>query len=321
MCFYFSFTWNKKPPLTCQHDSRLLMWRAWCRRRGSSPPQGLPHGPTPTYCLPETSWSWCPVCDEVGSTAFEGSLSSISRNQDNQQLGGPVLCHILKTIWLSLHWPNGYEREYCLLTSPRAAWCKVGISCRKLLPNCHRGVCSRNGTGPESMSAGKWTPRLHGKMRATCWGSQWDPAQARCCAEGHGSLRTIGDRWTVGLDDLVGLFQPWWCHDSMNPATESFSSSAGTAVSFSLVTSVPNPTLTPFFRRLPQHSKPIWFSFSFQKLTHVTLPIIFLESWCWQLCVCQTRRSWHLHQSIPSILGQLFAHTRGISLFPLSRQA
>jgi len=30
-----------------------------------------------------------------------------------------------------------------------------------------------------------------------------------CCAEGHGLLRTIGDRWTVGLGDLVGLFQPW----------------------------------------------------------------------------------------------------------------
>ena len=26
--------------------------------------------------------------------------------------------------------------------------------------------------------------------------------------EGHGLMRTIGDRWTVGLDDLVQLFQP-----------------------------------------------------------------------------------------------------------------
>lgn len=30
----------------------------------------------------------------------------------------------------------------------------------------------------------------------------------RCCAEGHGLMRTIGDRWIVGLDDLRGLLQP-----------------------------------------------------------------------------------------------------------------
>ena len=29
------------------------------------------------------------------------------------------------------------------------------------------------------------------------------------CVEEHGLLRTIGDRWMVGLDALVGLFQPW----------------------------------------------------------------------------------------------------------------
>ena len=29
------------------------------------------------------------------------------------------------------------------------------------------------------------------------------------CVEGHGLVRTIGDRWMVGLDDLGGLFQPW----------------------------------------------------------------------------------------------------------------
>ena len=29
------------------------------------------------------------------------------------------------------------------------------------------------------------------------------------CVEGHGLVRAIGDRWTVGLDDLGGLFQPW----------------------------------------------------------------------------------------------------------------
>ena len=31
----------------------------------------------------------------------------------------------------------------------------------------------------------------------------------RCCAEGHGLVGNTGDRWTVGLDDLFRLFQPW----------------------------------------------------------------------------------------------------------------
>ena len=30
-----------------------------------------------------------------------------------------------------------------------------------------------------------------------------------CCVEGRGLVRTIGDGWDVGLDDLVGLLQPW----------------------------------------------------------------------------------------------------------------
>ena len=31
----------------------------------------------------------------------------------------------------------------------------------------------------------------------------------RCCVEGHGLVRPIGDRWMLGLDDLVSLFQLW----------------------------------------------------------------------------------------------------------------
>ena len=31
----------------------------------------------------------------------------------------------------------------------------------------------------------------------------------RCCIEGHGLVGNIGDIWTVGLNDLGGLFQPW----------------------------------------------------------------------------------------------------------------
>jgi len=31
----------------------------------------------------------------------------------------------------------------------------------------------------------------------------------RCCTEGHSLMGNIGGTWTVGLDDLEGLFQPW----------------------------------------------------------------------------------------------------------------
>ena len=31
----------------------------------------------------------------------------------------------------------------------------------------------------------------------------------RCCTKGHGLVGNIGDRQTVGLDDLGGLFQTW----------------------------------------------------------------------------------------------------------------
>jgi len=33
-------------------------------------------------------------------------------------------------------------------------------------------------------------------------------ATFRCGTKGHGSVGNIADRWTVGLADLGGLFQP-----------------------------------------------------------------------------------------------------------------
>ena len=30
-----------------------------------------------------------------------------------------------------------------------------------------------------------------------------------CCTEGHSLVRSIGNRWMAGLDDLGGLFQSW----------------------------------------------------------------------------------------------------------------
>ena len=38
----------------------------------------------------------------------------------------------------------------------------------------------------------------------------------RCCTEGHGLVGNTGDRWTVGWDDIRGLFQPWWFYDSIS---------------------------------------------------------------------------------------------------------
>jgi len=38
-----------------------------------------------------------------------------------------------------------------------------------------------------------------------------------CCVEGHGLARTIGEGGMVGLDDPVGLFQPYPFYDSTIP--------------------------------------------------------------------------------------------------------
>ena len=37
-----------------------------------------------------------------------------------------------------------------------------------------------------------------------------------CCTERHGLVWNIGNRWTVGLDKLRGLYQPWWFCGSLN---------------------------------------------------------------------------------------------------------
>lgn len=48
-------------------------------------------------------------------------------------------------------------------------------------------------------------------------GGVTDPGgvQGTCgrCVEGHGLMRIIGDGRMAGLDDPVGLFQPWWFYD------------------------------------------------------------------------------------------------------------
>ena len=38
----------------------------------------------------------------------------------------------------------------------------------------------------------------------------------RYCTEGRGLLGNIGDRWVVELNNLGGLFQPWWFRESFS---------------------------------------------------------------------------------------------------------
>jgi len=57
----------------------------------------------------------------------------------------------------------------------------------------------------------------HSRMTKTCLGDKKNVLFAnasiqgtfRHCVQGHSLVRTIADRWMVGLDDLGGLFQPW----------------------------------------------------------------------------------------------------------------
>ena len=47
---------------------------------------------------------------------------------------------------------------------------------------------------------------------------------SRCCTKGHGLVGTDGGRWAVGLDDLGGLFQPWWfCNSMIHPWRQNLS--------------------------------------------------------------------------------------------------
>ena len=60
-----------------------------------------------------------------------------------------------------------------------------------------------------------FTRREIKKQQFKCWSDQFitKPGGVQrafgCCVEGHGLARTIGDGQMVGLDDPVGLFQPY----------------------------------------------------------------------------------------------------------------
>ena len=70
-------------------------------------------------------------------------------------------------------------------------------------------ICTSSGSGlqlfSESSQALEWAAQGGGGVTI----SGGDQEIFRCCIEGHGLMGNIGDRWTVGLDDLRGLFQPW----------------------------------------------------------------------------------------------------------------
>jgi len=67
-----------------------------------------------------------------------------------------------------------------------------------------------NTTSPKEWSgAGTGCP---GRWWSHC---PWRYSEMFRCTEGHGLVGNVGDRWTVGMDDLGGLFQPWWFYDFM----------------------------------------------------------------------------------------------------------
>ena len=65
--------------------------------------------------------------------------------------------------------------------------------------------CTREGSGWKGGQALEWAAQGGGGVT--------DPGGAQGMfgrhVEGHGLVRTGGDGWMVGLDDPVGLFQPW----------------------------------------------------------------------------------------------------------------
>jgi len=55
-----------------------------------------------------------------------------------------------------------------------------------------------------------WTPTSSSITNPGCVEGMF-----RRCVEGYGLVRTVGDTWTVGLDDLGGLFQPCRFYESV----------------------------------------------------------------------------------------------------------
>lgn len=58
----------------------------------------------------------------------------------------------------------------------------------------------------------KWRKKLVGRLKPRGWCSSSISSfqeMFRCCIEGCGLVGNTDGRWTVGLDDLGGLFPPW----------------------------------------------------------------------------------------------------------------
>ena len=69
----------------------------------------------------------------------------------------------------------------------------------KIQVGCQEKLLQKSGQALEQAAHRGGGITLPGGVQETC----------RCCTEGRGLVGTIGDRWTVGLDDLGDLFQPW----------------------------------------------------------------------------------------------------------------
>ena len=105
---------------------------------------------------------------------------------------------IIKTVWNVQHRLGWLIWRYKFHGWPQVAPGEIQVGCYEILL---LQEWSGTGTG---------YPRR--------WWSHWPwsiQETFRCCTEGHGLVVNTGDRWTVGLDDLGGLFQCWWFYYSM----------------------------------------------------------------------------------------------------------
>jgi len=67
-----------------------------------------------------------------------------------------------------------------------------------------KAASPKNGQALERAAQGGDGVTMPGRAQETC----------RCGTEGCGLGGNVGSRWLVGLDDLRGLFQPYWFCDS-----------------------------------------------------------------------------------------------------------
>ena len=99
----------------------------------------------------------------------------------------------------SLKWPERrlwWAGDWSLPGSSDIGWEGIALS------------CTRGGSG---LVLGKTSQKEWWGIGTGCPGRWWSHCPWRCSRNVLMSVGSIDDRWRVGLDDLRGLFQPWFC--------------------------------------------------------------------------------------------------------------